>query len=101
MTDAVSEFFPAECSVSAPQGGFVLWVRMPQEADALALHQRAIERRIAFMPGTLFSASGKFGNYLRLNCGNVWSTDVENAVRTLGTLVHDAVDGRMRYARRA
>lgn len=101
MTDAVSEFFPAECSVSAPQGGFVLWVQMPQEVDALALHQRAIDRHIAFMPGTLFSASGKFGNYMRLNCGNVWNAEVENAVRTLGTLVHDFLDRPAVYAKRA
>lgn len=89
MSDAVSESFPAECSVSAPQGGFVLWVEMPEEVDAMALHRNAIEQKIAFMPGPLFSASGKFGNYMRLNCGNVWSAEVENAVKRLGVLVHE------------
>jgi DNA-binding transcriptional MocR family regulator len=89
MSDAVSEFFPAECSVSSPQGGFVLWVEMPEQVDALALHRSAIAQQIAFMPGPLFSASGKFGNYLRLNCGNVWSVEVESAIKRLGVLVHE------------
>ncbi|QDZ29856.1 PLP-dependent aminotransferase family protein [Noviherbaspirillum sp. UKPF54] len=92
MSDAVSEFFPAVCSVSQPQGGFVLWVQLPEQVDALRLHERAIAHRIAFMPGPLFSASGKFGNYLRLNCGNEWSAQIEEAVKTLGALVHERLD---------
>jgi DNA-binding transcriptional MocR family regulator len=74
--------------VSEPQGGFVLWVQLPESLDALALHTRALEHRIAFMPGTLFSASGKYRNCMRLNCGNVWSAEIEGAVRKLGALVH-------------
>lgn len=92
MSDAVSEFFPAECSVSAPQGGLVLWIALPQEVDSIALHRIAIEQRIAFMPGPVFSASGKYGNYLRLNCGNAWSAEIEKAVRTLGLLVRQCLD---------
>jgi DNA-binding transcriptional MocR family regulator len=92
MSDAVSEFFPAECSVSAPQGGLVLWVEMPEQVDSVALLDTALKKRIPFMPGPLFSASGKFGNYLRLNCGLTWNADIENAVRTLGTLVRTQLD---------
>jgi DNA-binding transcriptional MocR family regulator len=92
MSDAVSEYFPEDCSVSTPQGGFVLWVQMPEEVDALALHREAIERNIAFMPGQLFSASGKFGNCIRLNCGNAWSIEIENAIRTIGELVFRQLD---------
>lgn len=93
MSDAVLEYFPGECSVSSPQGGYTLWVRMPEGVDALALHEQAIERRIAFMPGILFSASGKFRNYLRLNCSNAWTGDIENAVRVLGELVDTQLQG--------
>lgn len=100
MSDAVSAFFPDECSVSSPQGGFVLWVQMPDEVDALALHRRAIEKGIAFMPGQLFSASGKFGNCIRLNCGNAWSTEIERAIHTVGELVYRQLDhGVLRAAR--
>jgi DNA-binding transcriptional MocR family regulator len=90
MSDAIAEYFPAECSVSTPQGGLVLWVQLPESVDALVLHKRALEHRIAFMPGVLFSASGKYRNCLRLNCGNLWSAEIDTAVKTLGTLVHAA-----------
>jgi DNA-binding transcriptional MocR family regulator len=92
MSDAVSEYFPAECSVSAPQGGSVLWVQMPEQVDALALHRAAIGQGIGFIPGPLFSASGKFGNYLRLNCSNGWTADIDGALRRLGVLVHEQLN---------
>lgn len=86
MSDVVASHFPPGCLLSEPQGGYVLWVQMPAEVDALLLHQHAIAQGIAFMPGPLFSASGKFSNCLRLNCGNAWSPAIESAVIALGTL---------------
>lgn len=91
MSDAVAASFPLECMLSEPQGGFVLWVQMPPQVDALALHGQAIADGVAFMPGQLFSASGKFGNYLRLNCGNAWTPRIEQAIGRLGRLVHGAL----------
>lgn len=90
MSDAVAHAFPAECGISEPQGGFVLWIQLPESVDALTLHRRAIKKGIAFMPGQLFSACGKQTNYLRLNYGNAWSPDIARAVEDLGVLVRQA-----------
>ena len=98
MSDAVAASFPAECSLSEPQGGFVLWIQMPQEVDALALHGSAIAHRIALMPGPLFSSSGKLRNYIRLNCGNPWTPEIEGAIRKLGAMVHEAAAHPQRIA---
>jgi DNA-binding transcriptional MocR family regulator len=87
MSDAVAEHFPAECLLSRPQGGFVLWVEMPRQVDALELHREAVAEGIAFTPGQLFSASGRYRNCLRLNCGNPWDERFDAALRRLGELV--------------
>nr|WP_315395473.1 PLP-dependent aminotransferase family protein [uncultured Duganella sp.] len=92
MSDAVCASFPPQCTVSEPQGGFVVWVGMPEQVDALELHQLAHEAGVACMPGQLFSASGKYRNFVRLNCGNVWSAQVEGAVARLGALAHRLAD---------
>ena len=92
MADAICHSFPQQCTVSEPQGGFVIWVSLPEQVDALALHARATAAGVAFMPGQLFSASGKYSNYLRLNCGNPWSPRVEAAIATLGQLVQREAD---------
>lgn len=92
MADAVAEHFPHECTMSRPQGGFVLWVELPKQVDALALHQDAVAEKIAFTPGQLFSASGRYKNCLRLNCGNPWSEPIEAGIRRLGDLVRSHAD---------
>jgi len=87
MMAAVTRYFPGETRLASPQGGFVLWVELPEDIDANRLHDRAMAEKIAFIPGPLFSASGLYRNCLRLNCGNPWTFEIEDAVRRLGQLM--------------
>jgi DNA-binding transcriptional MocR family regulator len=83
---AVAGSFPEGTRVTRPQGGFVLWVEMPESVDSLDLHRRALERKISIAPGPIFSANGRYRNFIRLNCGYPWSDRIEHAIATLGTL---------------
>ncbi|MDP1614044.1 MAG: PLP-dependent aminotransferase family protein [Sulfuritalea sp.] len=85
--DAVARHFPAETRVTDPQGGFVLWLELPPEVDCTALHARAVQERIAFVPGEMFSASGQYRNCLRLACGDPWSERLEDGMRRLGRMI--------------
>lgn len=85
--DAVARHFPAATRVTDPQGGFVLWLELPAEVDATAVHRRAIAEQIAFVPGEMFSAGGQYRHYLRLACGHPWSERIDAAVRRLGMLI--------------
>ena len=55
-------------------------------AEVMAL----LREGVGIMPGHLFSASGRYRNYLRLNCAVPWSERVEHAVMTLGRLAASA-----------
>ncbi len=90
MRAAVGRYFPAETRISQPQGGYVLWVELPESFDATALYERAIVEDLAFVPGELFSASGMYRNCLRLNCGNPHTPEIEDAIRRLGVLIAKA-----------
>jgi len=85
--DAVMQHFPAATRVTDPQGGFVLWLELPEEIDTFALHRRAVAEGIVFVPGELFSASGQYRNCLRLACGHPWKDETEAAIRRLGALI--------------
>ena len=87
MRAAVARHFPAATRITQPQGGFVLWVELPDEVDTSALHERAIAAGVAYVPGELFSASGMYRNCLRLNCVHPHSAEIEDAVRRLGSLM--------------
>lgn len=86
VREAIADSFPAGTRVSAPAGGFVLWVELPQGADALELQARALAKGIALAPGQIFSARGRFAHCLRLSCGFPWSDRIGQAVATVGEL---------------
>lgn len=87
MRAAIGRHFPSATRIARPQGGFVLWVELPEEIDTLHLHARAVAENLSFVPGELFSPSGMYRNCLRLNCGNPHTPEIEDAVRRLGGLM--------------
>ncbi|MHA3771939.1 aminotransferase-like domain-containing protein [Verrucomicrobiota bacterium sgz303538] len=86
VSQAVGEFFPEGTRVTRPTGGYVLWVELPTQVNSLELFDRALAAGISIAPGPLFSAKGKFTNFIRLNCGNPWTPQIESALRTLGQM---------------
>ena len=91
LTQAISEYFPSGTRVTRPAGGYLLWVEMPQEVNALEIHRRALALGISVAPGPIFSAKQDFTNCLRLNYGYDWSPRRAQAVATLGRLVNTAM----------
>jgi DNA-binding transcriptional MocR family regulator len=87
MSGAIRRYFPEGTKVTRPQGGYVLWVELPRFVDALELHRRALRQKISIAPGPIFSAKQRYRNFIRISCGQPWSERIENAVRTLGSLV--------------
>ncbi len=59
--------FPKGTSMTHPGGGFVTWVKLPLEYDAMALSRQARKRGIVLTAGPIFSADQSFGNCLRFN----------------------------------
>jgi DNA-binding transcriptional MocR family regulator len=64
----------------------VLWVELPPGADSLMLYESAIREGISIAPGSMFSASGRYRNCIRLNCGCTWTPVVERALARVGEL---------------
>ncbi|KVP50544.1 PLP-dependent aminotransferase family protein [Burkholderia ubonensis] len=86
MLAAVHAYFPQGTEVCAPLGGYFLWIELPPRVDALRLFGAAMENGISIAPGPIFSATGGFRRYVRLNYGRPWTPAVENAMRTIGAL---------------
>ncbi|KVT18566.1 GntR family transcriptional regulator [Burkholderia sp. MSMB1078WGS] len=86
MLSAVRAYFPADTEVFAPRGGYFLWIELPPHMDAMHLFGDAMENGVSIAPGPIFSATGGFRRYLRLNYGRPWTPAVERALETLGTL---------------
>jgi len=84
---AINKHFPAGVRVATPEGGYFLWLELPEQVDALEVHRRAVEAHISIAPGPMFSARRQFRNCLRLNYGHPWTEQVDTAVAELGRIV--------------
>lgn len=88
MTDAVVRYFPEGTRMTRPSGGFMLWVEMPEGIDSVQLFHRALELGISITPGSIFSLSGKYRNFMRLSTA-FWDDKAERGIETLGRLVKE------------
>lgn len=89
MDETLTEHMPAGYAWTKPEGGMFLWVTGPQGLDGMALLRRAIERKVAFVPGRDFFPSGEGGNYLRLNFSNSTPERIREGVQRLAALCRD------------
>jgi len=87
--DAVQQYFPEGTRLTKPQGGYFLWVKLPDGVKALDVHRIALANGISIAPGPIFSAQRGFTDYIRLNYGHIWDTNVEASLVTLGKIVRD------------
>src|ERR1700733_6309231 len=86
VRQAIARYFPAGTRISRPAGGYMLWIELPPSVNALKLHRAALLERISILPGALFSPTGRYKNYIRINCGHVWTKSHDRALLTLGRL---------------
>ena len=89
MRASIAEYFPPETCISKPLGGSVLWIRCQSHINTSEFFEQALSCGVSFTPGSIFSPSGKYQNYMRVSYGICWSEEVEAAIKALGQLVID------------
>jgi DNA-binding transcriptional MocR family regulator len=87
MLEAIGRHFPEGTKATRPTGGMCLWLELPGGVDALAVYRQALAEKISIAPGPLFSATLGYRNFIRLNCGNPWTDEIEDAVQRLGIMI--------------
>ncbi len=87
LLQAIARYFPKGTRATRPAGGYFVWVELPAHIDTMKVHRAALDHGISIAPGPLFSASGAFGNFLRLNHGHPWNDGMEQGMATLGKLM--------------
>jgi 2-aminoadipate transaminase len=86
--DALQESFPDQASWTQPAGGFYVWVTVPG-ADTRALLPEAVDRRVAYVPGTAFYPDGSGTDRLRLAFCYPPEDRIREGVRRLGGLLQE------------
>lgn len=93
MTGWVNKYFPCGVRVSRPQGGFLLWIELDERLDAQRLNRMVEQHKVQFAIGSIFSASGKYRNCLRINYAQPLTQIYETAIEQIGLSVHELMAG--------
>jgi 2-aminoadipate transaminase len=84
MLEALEKEMPKEVAFTRPKGGMFVWMELPQGLSAEALLHKALEEKVAFVPGGPFFALGGGENTLRLSYATMDQAAIAEGVRRLG-----------------
>lgn len=89
MLDAMDKYFPATVKYTRPQGGMFLWATLPEGVSAMSVFPKALEKRVAFVPGDPFYINVQNANTMRLNYTNADCGTIDEGIRRLGGLLKE------------
>jgi 2-aminoadipate transaminase len=93
MIAALEREMPAGVKFMRPSGGMFVWCELPEELDATALLEVALDHDVAYMPGAPFFPDGSGRNTLRLSYTLANEQQINEGMATLGRIFKDALAG--------
>jgi 2-aminoadipate transaminase len=89
MLQAIEEHFPDAATWTRPAGGFYVWVSLPAWFDTTAMLAAAVERRVAYVPGSAFYPDGRGRDRMRLAFCYPPVDRIQEGIARLGSLLAD------------
>jgi DNA-binding transcriptional MocR family regulator len=94
MLAALDDMFPAGARWTRPEGGFYVWVTLPEGLDAKAMLPRAVTNRVAYVPGTAFYADGFGSSCMRLSYCYPSPDRIREGVHRLTAVIEQEIELR-------
>jgi hypothetical protein len=84
---ALEAALPAGARFTRPEGGFQLWVTLPDGLSAIEVFLRGVERGVAVSPGPAYDVDGRYTSCFRVGFGHLPEPDVTEGIRRLGDAI--------------
>lgn len=91
MIKAMKDYFPESAQYQVPEGGLFLWVTLDESVDTKALMVKAVENKVAFVPGQSFFPNSDTKNTMRLNFSNMSEDKIVEGIKRLGSLLKEVI----------
>ncbi len=91
MINTMKETFPSEVKFTYPEGGLFTWVELPEYINARKLMVKALEKKVAFVPGGSFFPNGGNENTFRLNYSNMTEEKIVEGIQRLSEVIKEAL----------
>ncbi|MCE5191548.1 MAG: PLP-dependent aminotransferase family protein [Actinomycetia bacterium] len=92
MLEALAEHLPPEVRYTRPEGGFFVWVELPEFLDVKPLLAEAVEAGVTYVPGDAFYPDGRGRNCMRLAFCFAEPDDLREGVRRLAEVLEDRLE---------
>jgi 2-aminoadipate transaminase len=76
----------------SPRGGFFLWIELPSGVDDRELFDRAIDKKVSFVPGSAFFVNGAGHEFARLAFSGISHEQIEQGVGRLAAAINTSTD---------
>lgn len=87
MVETIRKEFPSDITCTYPNGGLFAWVTFPEHIDAADLLKKALEQKVAFVPGEPFYPNGGNANHCRLNYSNMPEDKIVEGIKRLAKVL--------------
>lgn len=87
MLQAMATYFPAHVSYTKPEGGMFIWATMNDGRSAMDVFNKAMDQKVAFVPGNPFYVNSGNVNTMRLNYTNSTPEIIEEGIKRLGNIL--------------
>jgi 2-aminoadipate transaminase len=91
MLDTMAETFPSKTRWTHPKGGMFLWGIMPEGMDTAEVLKVAIQKKVAFVPGTAFHPNEGGENTMRLNFSYSKPEVIREGITRLGLTLKELI----------
>lgn len=90
--EIIEKYFPQGTIIWIPEGGFLLWVEVPQRIDIEAVYQAALLKNVAFSRGKAFFTTPEAKvSSMRINCSRPTTNELVQGLETLGKILSQSV----------
>jgi DNA-binding transcriptional MocR family regulator len=92
MLDTLDAVMPGGCRWTRPDGGFYVWLGLPDGLNASAMLPRAVSSGVAYVPGTAFYADGRGTQHLRLSYCFPEPDRIAEGIRRLAGVIDEGIE---------
>lgn len=92
LVEVLARQLPSTTSWTRPEGGYFVWLQLPEPLDAARLNDRARRAGVAFVPGSGFFHDFRGGNTARLSFSYPTVEEIRVGADRLAALVRDELE---------
>jgi DNA-binding transcriptional MocR family regulator len=86
---AMEEHFPNTVSWVRPQGGYSIWVKMPEKMTPTRLYELMSRYKVTVSPGSYYFLQQSESEFFRLSIARVGAEEIREGIIRLGRALHN------------